>query len=121
RRQFPSDYQCFLCPKEGIAGFLDGQPLRFGAGLPTGVQRLLLFVVLPECGVGVVPRTEVVDFPSDLLAPVADRVSGQRIFGVRLGWLAGGCSGSSAAVRSLVRGGGWGRINVGHGDGSSEK
>ncbi len=58
-------------------------------GLAAGVQRILDGVVLAQGGVGIVPPSEVVQLPLDLLCPLAAVVRRQWELGIRLCGLVG--------------------------------
>src|SRR5262249_24070200 len=62
--------------QEGVGHVLDRDRFRVWSRLAAGVQGVLLLQVLRQGAVGIVPRSEGVQFAPDLLAPVAGRVAG---------------------------------------------
>jgi hypothetical protein len=66
--------QRLLVIHKGVAHVLDRNGLQVGAGLSAGVQRLLLFQVLLEGAVGIIPRPELLELSPDLLGPHAGRM-----------------------------------------------
>ena len=66
--------------------------------LAAGVQRVLLREVLLQCPVGIVPRSEVVHLPADLLRPSLRGVRKERELGIGLVRLADGARGARIAL-----------------------
>src|SRR5262249_44922018 len=95
-------HERLLLVEERVRQFLHGQAVRAGPRLAASMQVVLLFQVLRQGAVGVVPRAEVMELAADLLRPDACGVGVKREVGVGL-LRVGRFAGNGTAARMMFR------------------
>src|SRR5205823_8353521 len=86
-RQLPGFYQGFLEVEKVIRQLLDRQASRLDSWLAASVQGVLLFQILGQRSIRIVPRTKVVQLPANFLGPAPGRMREQWEVGIGLAWL----------------------------------